>query len=115
MGVFTPFSIKPAARLCSMMVARLTQRKYGECEMKHLLVVCALLTATSANAASIGGGKHGNHSGAGFGPAGGQAAAGQAAHASTGAASNAGTAGQSGNGGVVVGECDFAHYSICGK
>jgi hypothetical protein len=80
--------------------------------MKQLIAIVALLVATSAHA-SVVGASHGNHSGAGLGPAGGQHAAGQAAQA--GATSNAGTAGQSRNGGVVVGECDFAHYSICGK
>jgi len=81
--------------------------------MKQLLVVVAMLVATSAHASHVGA-SHGNHSGAGLGPAGGQSAPGQAAHA--GATSNAGTAGQSGgNGSVVLGYCDVAHYSICYK
>jgi hypothetical protein len=64
--------------------------------MKHLLVVCALLAATSANAASIGGGKHGNHSGAGFGPAGGQHASGQEAAAGVGSVGAGQTGGNGG-------------------
>jgi len=84
--------------------------------MKQLIAIVALLAAASAHA-SVVGASHGNHSGAGLGPAGGQAAAGQAAKSgASNASASSGGAGQSGgNGSVVLGYCDVAHYSICYK
>ena len=84
--------------------------------MKQLIATIALLVATSAHS-SVVGANHGNHSAAGLGPAGGQSVAGQAAKSTSAkSSSSAGSAGQSGgNGSVVLGYCDVAHYSICYK
>jgi len=88
---------------------------FGQGEMmKQVLVVCAMLVATTAHASHVGASR-GNHGPAGLGPAGGQAAAGQASNSSA-SASSSGSSGQSeGNGSVVLGYCDVAHYSICYK
>ena len=88
----------------------------GEPDMKQLITIIALLAVTSAHASHVGASR-GNHGPAGLGPAGGQAAAGQASKASSSAnASSSGGARQSGgNGSVVLGYCDVAHYSICYK
>jgi hypothetical protein len=62
------------------------------------LVLASLVVATSAHATSVGGGKHGNHSGYGLGP--GSTAAGEAAAArGWGAGANVGATQSGSNGG----------------